>query len=342
MDFLTDIVKFNLFGFQFPPIYQKPADGSPEILMGRVMPPGYYYMHVVESSFPSKEFFFLIFAAAVGFSVLRYLLGKFVINYVAETLHVKEQHRTQFEESWMQVCFYFFAFVYNTKFLLRQDWFYYPILCFLDAFPRQIAEPEIFLFYGVQIGWYLHCVYVQLFVDSKKSDFYAMLAHHAITLSLQYFAFTFGYFRIGMLVMFSMDVCDVFLHGCKLFKFIVSGGKIELSIFIYVSAFSLIPISWFCLRLVYFPIAIMYTTMVTVPYYGGLENCKLYWEFNILLVLLFLLQIWWFSIICYVGFKAKAKGRQGFDDPRDPAQRKMKPNGNPKSKSNGAETKKKQ
>src|SRR5690606_14771604 len=99
-------------------------------------------------------------------------------------------------------------------------------------------SPEIFNFYAIQSAWYLHCVYAQFFIDSKKSDFWVMLAHHVITLSLLFFAFTFGlvhpfvsafysnvvrfphsYFRIGMIVMFSMDVCDVFLHGAKMLRY---------------------------------------------------------------------------------------------------------------------------
>jgi hypothetical protein len=115
------------------------------------------------------------------------------------------------------------------RFLVKQDWFWFPILTFLEGFPNQTIEyrpsllstmssqppaltvllllhnsPEIFWFYGIQTGWYVYCSYAHVFQDSRKSDYWIMIVHHAVTLTLLYAAFVTGYFRIGMLVMFSM------------------------------------------------------------------------------------------------------------------------------------------
>lgn len=126
-------------------------------------------------------------------------------------------------------------------------------------------RPEISLYYSAQIGWYLHGVYTHFFLDTKKSDFAIMIVHHVVTLSLLYGAFICGYsptshhdrlscfslhlvcryFRIGMLVMFSMDVCDIFLYGAKILKIIKSGGKIDYPKAVYYVGFGMIPISWY-------------------------------------------------------------------------------------------------
>lgn len=70
--------------------------------------------------------------------------------------------------------------------------------------PPPHNSPEIFCFYGIQTGWYVYCSYAHVFQDSRKSDYWIMIVHHAVTLTLLYAAFVTGYFRIGMLVMFSM------------------------------------------------------------------------------------------------------------------------------------------
>jgi len=296
----------------------KPGDEL-DFAVGRLLPHGVWTACIRGDWLPPNTFLILLALSALGFTALRLFLSRYILPGVTATLNVKPVNWVKFNESVMQMGFYFFAFVYNTKYLVHQDFFHFPIVSFLDGFACQETSYEIFMFYAIEIGWYLHCVYAQFFLDSKKSDFWVMLAHHVITLSLQFFAFTFGYFRIGMLVMFSMDVCDVFLHGAKIMRFITAGGKIEFSTGAYIFGFSLIPLSWAGLRLVYFPVFVLYTTAVLTPYYGGLENCIGYYGFNTLLFLLYLLQIWWFGVICLVGMKGMREGIRKLDDTRDPS-----------------------
>jgi hypothetical protein len=38
--------------------------------------------------------------------------------------------------------------------------------------------------YFVQCGFYLHSIYGTLYMDYKRKDFYAMLIHHVLTMTL--------------------------------------------------------------------------------------------------------------------------------------------------------------
>jgi hypothetical protein len=108
-----------------------------------------------------------------------------------------------------------------------------------------------------------------------------MIVHHVVTLSLLYGAFVGGcasfslsltkltdscafiqqtydvradttrpigdyrYFRIGMLVMFSMDVCDTFLYSAQILKIVKSGGAVDYPKAVYYIGFGMIPVSWY-------------------------------------------------------------------------------------------------
>jgi hypothetical protein len=43
---------------------------------------------------------------------------------------------------------------------------------------------DIKLMYFVQCGFYLHSIYGTLYMDYKRKDFYAMLIHHVLTMTL--------------------------------------------------------------------------------------------------------------------------------------------------------------
>ncbi len=48
-----------------------------------------------------------------------------------------------------------------------------------------------------------------------------------------------------MLVMFSMDVCDIFLYSAQILKVVKSGGKVDYPAAVYYIGFGMIPVSWY-------------------------------------------------------------------------------------------------
>lgn len=59
---------------------------------------------------------------------------------LGKPLALKKSNYTKLEEAIMQVCFYTWSCGYNVAFLVKQDWFWHPIICFLDGFPRSVIE----------------------------------------------------------------------------------------------------------------------------------------------------------------------------------------------------------
>jgi ceramide synthetase len=289
-----------------------------EIFAGRAVPHGYYTMVHRESWTGDSAFYLRMVGFAVFFTFLRLAVARWVVKPLGKPLNLKASNYTKLEEAIMQVGFYTWGWAYNAAFLVKQDWFWNPIICFLDNFPRQANEPEISFYYSLQIGWYLHGVYTHFFLDTKKSDFAIMIVHHVVTLSLLYGAFVVGYFRIGMLVMFSMDVCDTFLYSAKILKIVKSGGKVDYPAAVYYIGFGMIPVSWFFLRLVYFPFVVMRTTAIDAFVASGYDNAHGWAPFNILLFILLCLNTWWFSIIAKIMWRSiTSQNLQALDDIRE-------------------------
>jgi hypothetical protein len=54
----------------------------------------------------------------------------------------------------------------------------------LDWTPGISVPLDIKIMYFVQCGFYLHSIYGTLYMDYKRKDFYVMLLHHVLTMTL--------------------------------------------------------------------------------------------------------------------------------------------------------------
>jgi hypothetical protein len=67
-----------------------------------------------------------------------------MVQPLGKPLNLKASHYTKLEEAIMQVGFYTWGWSYNAAYLFKQDWFWHPMVSFLDNFPRQANEYAIF------------------------------------------------------------------------------------------------------------------------------------------------------------------------------------------------------
>lgn len=47
--------------------------------------------------------------------------------------------------------------------------------------------------------------------EARRKDHWQMMAHHVITVILVIGSYSYNYTRVGCLIMFLMDLCDIFL-----------------------------------------------------------------------------------------------------------------------------------
>ena len=72
-----------------------------------------------------------------------------------------------------------------------------------------LAGPLKF-YYLMETAFYTHQMLV-INAEARRKDHWQMMTHHVITVSLMLLSYSYNYARVGCLVMFIMDWCDIWL-----------------------------------------------------------------------------------------------------------------------------------
>ena len=128
-----------------------------------------------------------------------------------------------------------------------------------------------------------------------------MFIHHVAAISVTVVSYQYDWTRVGAIVKLLMDPADVPLHVAKLFKYAGEGrGKSSFFPFLADRTFELFAVTFFITRLVLFGYVV----------WASVFECKLFttlgasgWICIGLLVVLYLLQIFWFSLIVKMAVK---------------------------------------
>ncbi|XP_064868321.1 uncharacterized protein cers3a isoform X2 [Oncorhynchus nerka] len=142
-------------------------------------------------------------------------------------------------------------------------------------------------YYILEMSFYGSLLFRVTF-DVKRKDFKEQIIHHLATLTLLSFSWCVNYIRIGTLVMLIHDASDVLLESAKLFNY----AKWERTCN---SLFVVFAIVFMVTRLIIFPFWLIhctwvYPTLQYPPFFG-------YYFFNVMLVVLLFLHIFWAYLI---------------------------------------------
>ncbi|XP_066541589.1 ceramide synthase 2 isoform X2 [Hoplias malabaricus] len=189
------------------------------------------------------------------------------------------------EASWRFV-FYLCAFLGGLLALHDKPWFY-DLREVWVGFPKQSLLDSQYWYYMIEMSFYSSLLF-SVAVDIKRKDFKEQLLHHWATLTLLSFSWCANYIRIGTLVMLIHDAADVVLESGKMFNY----AKWERTSNCMFVLFTLV---FMVTRLVIFPFWLIHCTWVYPleqfqPFFG-------YYFFNVMLVVLQLLHIFWASLI---------------------------------------------
>eukprot|EP00271_Cylindrocystis_brebissonii_P014707 TRINITY_DN36179_c0_g1_i1.p1 TRINITY_DN36179_c0_g1~~TRINITY_DN36179_c0_g1_i1.p1 ORF type:complete len:301 (-),score=54.61 TRINITY_DN36179_c0_g1_i1:58-960(-) len=159
-----------------------------------------------------------------------------------------------------------------------------------------------------QFGFYVYGVLALLFWETRRKDFEVMMTHHVATIFLIGVSYFLGYWGIGAIVVALHDASDVFMEAAKLLKY--SGQELLASVM-----FGAFAVSWLLLRLVYFPLWIIYTSSFEcLSYVDMSKNVVNYYLINSLLITLLVLHVyWWILIARMIVQQLRNAGRVGDD-----------------------------
>lgn len=251
-----------------------------------------------EYGFLSAENAIHIFACAVAITILRYILDFVIFKRLPVMLEVNKENAVKMPESCWKGFAYTCTWIWAVYIMFtRPNLFFNPDSHWSDWKPGIPITSDVYWLYMIQMGFYLHCVYATLFIETRRKDFLVLMIHHFLTLSLLLFSLAVRFQKIGLMVLFLHDIGDVMLEVSKSVVYCKFRGKHERP-YIETAAnilFLLFTAQWIFFRLYWFPIKVLYSsaTVSVVVYPGG----PFYIPFNIMLTILYIMQIYWFAFI---------------------------------------------
>ncbi|XP_073348210.1 ceramide synthase 2-like [Pagrus major] len=209
----------------------------------------------------------------------------------------------KFAEAAWRFFFYFTAFIAGLACLFDRPWFWDRSECW-RKYPVQPMERAHYWYYMLELGFY-GSLLLRISVDVKRKDFKEQVIHHLATIFLLSFSYCANYIRIGTLVMLLHDSSDILLESAKMFNYGAGWRRTCDTLFVVFAVVFLVT------RLVIFPSKIIHTTLVLSmevfePFAG-------YYFFNVLLMVLQALHIFWAGLILRMVYKF-LKGKMEKDE----------------------------
>lgn len=255
----------------------------------------------------------------VAFTILRYFLTAAAFKPYFRWCQLRERDVKKSSESAFKLLFYSLVFGYCSYILFNGNYNFYHDTsnCWKGWYKGMPVPQDIYMLYVVEAGFYFHSVYATLFMDLWRRDSVLMIAHHIVANLLILFSFAMRYHSIGLLVLFVHDPTDIILEFTKLcVAFKSRGGKYHLlPDVISVVGFLSFALAWFYCRLYIFPIKVLYSCGCISLLF--LPQVPLYFFFNAMIWLLFLMDIWWFHFIVLLIIRIAVGKSSGVEDTRE-------------------------
>lgn len=269
-----------------------------------------------------KDYCLAIYSAA-AFPVLRFFFDIFFFEKLATWFLISEgggipekalkdvnsAKVLKIKESLWKLLCYIASEIFIYKISNKEPWFYDTEMYF-KGWPHQPLKFPLKIYYTSQCGFYIYSIVALLVWETRRKDFGVMLSHHIITLTLIGYSYIARFFRIGSMILALHDVSDLIMEFAKLCKY--SGQELSASV-----CFGIFALSWFSLRLVYFPFWVIRSSTYETPKHLDHSNSYhtwIYYSFNTMLITLLVFHIYWWMLICrMVQRQLQNKGKVGDD-----------------------------
>ncbi|OEH77662.1 longevity-assurance domain-containing protein [Cyclospora cayetanensis] len=190
-----------------------------------------------------------------------------------------------------------------------------------QGYPMQQNSVYCHLYFYLAFGHHLASL-VCILKSPWLPDFFDQLLPCVAALCLIYFSYMSNFLRVGVVILFCHDICDIFTYGCKAFVD-TPYHKVTIGLFM------LLTTCWFYFRLYTFPAAALFPifkAIKTRPHYSETEGGS---YFIFILLTLCLMNIYWFVLMVkmFVHFIVSGQMRDlhsrvsDVDDPAHPRTR---------------------
>ncbi|KAF9973836.1 sphingosine N-acyltransferase lag1, partial [Modicella reniformis] len=248
-----------------------------------------------------------IFFWIIVFTFLRACVMTLILKPIAIHCEVKkEHHRSRFqEEGW---------YVMRNSPMWNNWFFWFKPEAFFEGYPHTQLPHVMLWYYYVQLAFWLQQIFV-LHIEAPRKDFWALMAHHSVTLLLISGSAISNFWMVGTAVFVVMDMADIILAFSKSIKYLGVSSKI------CDCFFACFLVTWLYTRHYlygYILHSFIFTAYETIPFELDISQGKWYcrelaWLPILGLSLLQILMVYWFALILRILFKI-LKGQSAEDD----------------------------
>lgn len=199
---------------------------------------------------------------------------------------------TKFEENLWQFIYYICAFSFGSYILADKTWLYDIRYCWI-GYPKFKLDTDVWCYYMMALGFYWSVTFTHFF-ETRRKDFFLILVHHLLTITLLVFSFTCNYTRIGMLTAVLHDVADIPLYLNKLCVCLGWGRARD-------HVFSVFAVSWWGTRCVLFPLKIVSSVLFYT--HTVIEMHPVYYIFSGLFFALSIFNYYWGYLVLKILIK---------------------------------------
>ncbi|XP_003382832.1 PREDICTED: ceramide synthase 1-like [Amphimedon queenslandica] len=252
--------------------------------------------HYICSYITLKDIFYIILTAIL-FTILRFIVYKVLLERIPLWFKLAPEAVEKFPEAAFRTGVYAPLWLLSFYSIAQRNLFYYPFTVWEDWIAGAFVPFDIYVGYIIQMGFYIHMMYATTYIETVRKDYAVQMLHHGLTLCLLGYSLCMRFHYIGLLVLFIHDFADVFLEVAKaILYFKDRGGKsYKLPEHIANVLFAVFVLQWILFRLYWYPVKLLYATgFVSQKFY---PEAPFYSLFNIMLLVLYGLHIYWFFFI---------------------------------------------
>lgn len=176
--------------------------------------------------------------------------------------------------------------------------------------PHALMRNDLRCYYLLYTARYAQGIFSTL-LEAKRLDFWEMVLHHSVTVVLCVLSYFSGYTRVGAVVMCLLDPADIPLHFGKMCKYAGFAFWAD-------RLFELFAIMWFVMRLMMYPYVCWsaHIERQLFTHNSSIERISV-----LLLDVLLVLQVYWFSLIIKAAIKSVRTGN--LDDVRSDSEEEL-------------------
>eukprot|EP00475_Leptophrys_vorax_P032970 TRINITY_DN51492_c0_g1_i1.p1 TRINITY_DN51492_c0_g1~~TRINITY_DN51492_c0_g1_i1.p1 ORF type:complete len:313 (-),score=28.11 TRINITY_DN51492_c0_g1_i1:215-1153(-) len=260
---------------------------------------------------------------ALFFPTIRYVLDRFVFEKLGKKFIVSRivtpagstkakindvdkdalfKTHIKFKESCWKCAYYLSAEIFSLIVTIDEPWFketkYFWIGPGLQKWPDQMMKFKLKLLYAYVGGFYAYSIFALIFWETRRKDFGVSMTHHVSSVLLIAISYIFRFGRLCSVMVAVHDASDVFLELAKLSKYVNLETCATVNFLIFAA-------SWAWLRLWWYPRNIIYSSSYEVLHLVVVKELILkgpyiYYMFNFMLILLFVLHVYWWVLIARV------------------------------------------